>query len=191
MQGGMEMLKQLLQDTKKGMKEAEAALGRRYATMRGGRARPEMVNAIRADCYGSKIPLQQLATISVPEPRLIVIEPWDKSLIQAVKKALMASDLSITPTDDGNLIRLAVPPLTEERRGELARMVKQWAEEVRVSLRHLRRDARETVEKMEADKELSEDEKHRYFKEIQSLTDEFMGRVNEAQDAKVDEILTV
>ena len=137
------------------------------------------------------MPLQQLANISVPEPRLIVIEPWDKSLIQNMNKAIMVSDLGINPTDDGSFIRLSVPPLTEERRQELAKLVRRWGEEARISLRSLRREAREMVEEMEKSKEISEDEKHRAQKNVQSLTDEFVDNVEKMQVRKVEEILQV
>ena len=132
--------------------------------------------------------LQQLANISVPEPRLIVIEPWDKSLIENIKKAILVSDLGINPIDDGSFIRLSVPPLTEERREELAKLVKQWGEEARISLRNLRREARERIEEMERDKEISEDDKHRAQKNIQSLTDEFIENIEKMQNHKVEEV---
>jgi len=185
------MIKEVIEETEKKMQHVEEALSRRYSTMRGGRARAELVNGIKVDCYGSKMSLQQLANISVPEPRLIVIEPWDKSLIENIKKAILMSDLGINPTDDGSFIRLSVPPLTEERRQELAKLVRQWGEEARISLRNLRREAREKIEEMERDKKISEDDKHRAQKDVQSLTDEFMENIGKMQNHKVEEVLQI
>jgi len=184
----MSPIKKIYQKTKEKMEQCKQALKKRYATMRGGRATPEMVSGIRVDCYGSKMPLSQLATISIPEARLIVIEPWDKSILENVKKALLASDLGVNPTDDGNLIRISLPPLNEERREELAKLIKQWAEEAKVTIRNARRDARDQIEEMEKSKEISEDEKRRAEKEIQSLTDEYMKTIDELKDEKVEEI---
>jgi len=150
-----------------------------------------MVSGIKVDCYGSKMLLSHLATISVPEPRLIVIEPWDKSIIGNIKKALLTSDLGVNPSDDGNLIRISLPPLTEERREEIARLVKQWAEETKVIIRNIRREAREQIEEMEKSKEISEDEKRRAEKDIQSLTDEYIKIIDELQDRKVEEVKKV
>ena len=187
-EGGGVMIKQIIEQTGEKMQQGEEALSRRYSTMRGGRAHAELVNGIKVNCYGSKMTLQQLANISVPEPRLIVIEPWDKSLIENIKKAILVSDLGINPIDDGSFIRLSVPPLTEERREELAKLVKQWGEEARISLRNLRREARERIEEMERDKEISEDDKHRAQKNIQSLTDEFIENIEKMQNHKVEEV---
>jgi len=184
-------VKKIYQEAKERMQQCQEALKKRYATMRGGRATPEMVSGIKVECYGSKMNLSQLASISVPEPRLIVIEPWDKSILENVKKALLTSELGVNPTDDGNLIRISLPPLTEERREELARLIRQWAEEAKVTVRNIRRDAREQLEKMEEDKEISEDEKRRAEKEIQSLTDEYMEIIDELRDKKVEEIKKV
>lgn len=184
-------IKKIKQDARKKMEQCREALGEKYATMRGGRANPEMVNRIKVDCYGSKMNLSQLANISVPEPRLIIIEPWDKSIMENIKKAVLASNLGVNPSDDGNLIRISLPPLTEERREELARVIKEWAEESKVTVRNIRRDAREQIEKMEQDKEISEDEKVRAEKEIQSLTDEHVEAIDELKDKKVEEIKKV
>jgi len=184
-------IKKIYQQTKEKMEQTKEALKKKYATMRGGRATPEMVSGIKVDCYGSKMPLSQLANISIPEPRLIVIEPWDKSILENIKKALLASELGVNPTDDGNLIRVVLPPLTEERREEIAKIIRQWAEEAKVNIRNIRREAREKIEEMEENKEISEDEKRRAEKEVQSITDEYMKTIDELRDKKVEEIKKV
>jgi len=184
-------VKQIYEESKKKMEQAKEALVKRYTTMRGGRARADLVSEIKVECYGSRMPLKQLSNISVPEPRLIVIEPWDKSLIKNIEKAILNSGLGINPTNDGNVIRLVIPTLTEERREELAKVVRQWAEEARISVRNIRREAREKIEKLEKEKEISEDEKRRAQKEIQALTDDVMEEIDSLQEKKVSEIRQV
>ncbi len=182
------MLKEIYEESKKRMEESIHSLSERYARMRGGRARGDLVNGIKVDCYGSRMNLEQISNISVPEPRLIVVEPWDKSVLENIEKAILASDLGINPTNDGNVIRLAVPPLTEERRERLVKMIKQWAEEGRVSVRNVRREARGKISDLEKNKEISEDEKKRAEKDIQTLTDDFTKEIDEIQEKKVKEI---
>lgn len=181
-------LKKIHQETREKMEQSKNALIKRYATMRGGRATPDMVSGIKVECYNSRIPLSQLASISVPEARLIVIEPWDKSTIENIKRAILVSDLGVNPSDDGNLIRLSFPPLTEERREEIAKIVKQWAEETKITIRNIRREAREQIEQMEKDKQISEDDKKRAEKDIQSLTDDYIKKIEELQNKKVEEV---
>lgn len=184
-------VKEIYKQAKDDMEQAKQALVKKYTTMRGGRANPEMVNSITVQCYGSRMDLSQLANISIPEARLIVIEPWDKSILGDIKKAILASNLGANPSDDGNLIRISLPPLTEERREKLAKMIRERAEESKIGIRNTRREARDQIEKMEQDKEISEDEKIRAEKEIQSLTDEYIEAVDELRDQKVDEIMKV
>jgi len=179
-------IKEIYEETKKKMEQAREALIKRYTTMRGGRARSDLVSEIKVECYGSRMPLKQLSNISVPEPRLIIIEPWDKSLIKNIEKAILTSDLGINPSNDGNVIRLTVPSLTEERRERIAKMAKQWGEEVRISIRNIRREAREKIENLE--KEISEDELRKAQKDIQTLTDDFIKKIDEIQERKVNEI---
>ncbi|RLE08614.1 ribosome recycling factor [Candidatus Aerophobetes bacterium] len=181
-------IKEIYEESKKKMEQARDALIKRYARMRGGRARADLVSEIKVDCYGSKVPLKQLSNISVPEPRLIVIEPWDKSLIKNIEKAILTSELGINPSNDGNVIRLAIPSLTEERREKIAKVAKQWGEEVRISIRNIRREAREKIESLEKKKEISEDEKKKAQKDIQTLTDDFIKEIDEIQERKVNEI---
>jgi len=181
-------LDKIYKEAKKKMEQSKQALMKKYSTMRGGRATPDMVSGIKVECYGSQMPLAQLANISAPEPRLIVIEPWDKSIIKNIEKALLSSDLGVNPSNDGNLIRVPLPPLTEERREEIAKIIRQWAEEVKIAIRNIRREARDEIAKMEENKEISEDEKRRAEKEIQSLTDEYMEAIDQLRDRKVEEI---
>lgn len=181
-------VKQVYEETKKKMEQSRESLAKRYTIMRGGRARADLISEIKVDCYGSKLPINQLSTISVPEPRLIVIEPWDKSLIENIKKAILTTDLGINPSDDGSFVRLPLLPLTEERREEIVKFVKQWAEESKVSIRNLRREAREKIEEIEKNKDISEDEKKRAEKDIQSLTNEFISKIEKLQNKKAEEI---
>jgi ribosome recycling factor len=173
------------------MEQSIEALRKRYSSTRGGRASPEMVSGIKVECYGSHMPLSHVANISAPESRLIVVEPWDKTILDAVRKAILASDLGINPTDDGNIIRLAIPPLTQDRREELAKLIRQWAEEAKVSIRGARRDARSEVDRLEHAKELSEDDKIRADKELQELTDKCVALIDELRDDKVEEIMKI
>jgi len=182
------MIKEIHEETKKKMKDSVQVLADRYAKMRGGRARVDLVSEVRVECYGSRMNLEQLASISIPEPRLIIIEPWDKSILKNIEKAILTSDLGINPNNDGNVIRLAVPPLTEERRKGLARLAREWAEEVRVSIRNSRREARTKIEDLEKRKEISEDEKKRAEKEIQNLTDDFVNQIDEMQEMKAKQV---
>ena len=185
------MTKKIYQEDKEKMEQAMQALVRRYIKLRGGRARAELVTDIKVDCYDAKMSIAQLANISTPDPHLIVIEPWDKSLIKNIEKAILVSDLGINPTDDGNVIRLSIPPLSEERRDKMAKILREWAEESRVSVRNSRREAREKLEKLEKEKEISEDERRKVEKDIQSLTDEFISKIDEIQNRKIKEIRKV
>jgi len=181
-------VKEIHGEAKEKMKDSAQALADRYAKMRGGRARVDLVSEVKVECYGSRMSLEQLASISIPEPRLLIIEPWDKSILKNVEKAILTSDLGINPSNDGNVIRLAVPPLTEERRKGLAKLTREWAEEVRVSVRNLRREARAKIEDLEKRKEISEDEKKRAEKDIQSLTDDFVNQIDKMQETKAKQV---
>jgi len=185
------MVKKIYGETSQKMDHSVQNLGRRYARMRGDRARVDLVEDIKVDCYGSKMNIKQLANISIPELRLVVIEPWDKSILTNIERAILTSELGINPSNDGNIIRLTIPPLTEERREEIVRMVKQWGEETKVLIRNYRREAREKVEQLEKENEISEDERRRAQKEIQSLTDDFISRIDEIQEKKVKEVRQV
>jgi ribosome recycling factor len=162
-----------------------------FATVRTGRASPAILNRITVDYYGTQTPLNQLASFSVPEPRLLVIQAFDRNSIAAMEKALMSSDLGLTPSNDGNVIRLAFPPLTEERRKELTKVVRERAEEGRVAVRNVRRHAKDEMEKMEKTHDISEDELARAEKELQKHTDEHVAQIDELVSHKEKELMEV
>jgi ribosome recycling factor len=159
--------------------------------VRTGKASPSILENVSVEYYGSRVPLSQVASVSAPQPRLLVVQAWDKGAVQAIVKAIQAADLGLNPAEDGELIRVPIPPLTEERRHEIVKRCSKVAEEVKVSIRNIRRDANEMLQKKEKDKEISEDDMHRAQKEIQKLTDEHVQRVDEAFKAKEKEILEV
>ena len=161
------------------------------AGIRTGRATPAVLSRVTVDYYGSPVPLNQLASMSVPEPRLLQVQPFDKNAIGAIEKAIQSSDLGITPSNDGNLIRLAFPPLTEERRRELVKQVHHRAEEARVAVRNVRRHSKDSMEKLERDGGISEDDLARAEKELQKLTDRFVAEVDEIQGHKEQELMEV
>jgi ribosome recycling factor len=173
------------------MEQAVAHLKDDLAGIRTGRAAPAVINRVTVEYYGTPVPLNQLAGVSVPEPRLLQIQPFDKSAISAIERAIMQSDLGITPSNDGNVIRLAFPPLTEERRKELVKQVHHRAEEARVSVRNVRRHAKEEMEKLEHDGAISQDDLIRAEKELQKLTDRFVTEVDEIQGHKEQELMEV
>ena len=161
-----------------------------YQTIRAGRANPHVLDKIKVDYYGTPTPLQQVGNISVPEPRMLQIAPWEKSLIRAIEKAIMASDIGITPNNDGSVIRLVFPELTEERRKELVKDVKKKGEEAKVAVRNIRRDANDAFKKL-AKEDVSEDEIKDLENEVQKLTDKYIKDIEKAVDEKSKEILTV
>ena len=173
------------------MEQAVAHLKDDLAWIRTGRAAPAVINRVTVEYYGTPVPLNQLAGVSVPEPRLLQIQPFDKSAISAIERAIMQSDLGITPSNDGNVIRLAFPPLTEERRKELVKQVHHRAEEARVAVRNVRRHAKEEMEKLEHDGAISQDDLIRAEKELQKLTDRFVTEVDEIQGHKEQELMEV
>ena len=162
-----------------------------YDTIRAGRANPHVLDRIRVDYYGTPTPIQQVGNVSVPEPRMLLIQPWDKSLLKAVEKAILTSDLGINPTNDGSVIRLVFPELTEERRKELSKDVKKKGENAKVAIRNIRRDANDTFKKMEKAGEMSEDDLDEATEKIQKLTDKMIEKVDKAIESKTKEIMTV
>ena len=170
------------------MEQAVAHLKDDLAGIRTGRAAPAVINRVTVEYYGTPV---QLAGVSVPEPRLLLIQPFDKSAISSIERAIMQSDLGITPSNDGNVIRLAFPPLTEERRKELVKQVHHRAEESRVAVRNVRRHAKEEMEKLEHDGAISQDDLIRAEKELQKLTDRFVTEVDEIQGHKEQELMEV
>ncbi len=185
------MIEDILSDTEDRMRKAVAHAQAEFATVRTGRASPALVEKLTVDYYGSEVPLQQLAGFSVPEARLLVVQPYDKGAIGAIEKAIQNSDLGITPANDGQVIRLTFPPLTEERRKDLVKVVKNMAEEGRVAIRNLRRSARHDLEALEKDGDMSADELERAEKELDKLTHRYEGEINTALEHKEQELLEV
>ena len=181
----------VLAECKDKMAKAIAHLQGEFASIRTGRASPVFVEKLRVDYYGSEVPLQQLAGFSVPEPRLLVISPYDKNAIKAIEKAIQASDLGITPSNDGSVIRLAFPQLTAERRKEMVKIVKHRAEEARVAVRNLRRSARHDLEAFEKEGELSQDDLDRAEKDLEKLTHEFVAEIDNLAAHQEQEMLEV
>ncbi|WP_210432955.1 MULTISPECIES: ribosome recycling factor [Carboxydothermus] len=184
-------MQDILKEAQDHMQKAIEVLKKEFATMRVGRATPALLEKVVVEYYGTQMPVNQLATISAPEPRLLVIQPWDKGALGAIEKAILKSDLGITPTNDGSVIRLAIPPLTQERRQELVKVARKKAEEARVAIRNIRRDANDRIKDLEKDKVISEDEGKRGQDEVQKLTDKFIKTVDELLKAKEDEILSI
>ena len=162
-----------------------------FASIRAGRANPNVLNKIRVDYYGTPTPIQQVANVSVPEPRMIQIAPWDRSLIKAIEKAIMTSDLGINPSNDGVVIRLIFPEVTEERRKQLAKDVKKKGEEQKIAVRNVRRDGVDAVKKLEKASEITEDDRKNLEDQLQKLTDKFVKNIDKAVEDKTKEIMTV
>ena len=191
MLGGMKVLKEVLAEAEERMEKTLDHFRRELAGIRAGRANPALLDKIRVEYYGEATPLNQLASIGVPEPRLLVIQPWDKTSIPAIEKALLKSDLGITPASDGNVVRLAIPQLTEERRQELVKLIRKKTEEQRVAIRNVRRDANDMIKSFQKDGEVTEDEARRGTDEVQKLTDKYIGLVDEVLGAKEKEVMEV
>jgi ribosome recycling factor len=179
------------QDAAHKMEQAVSHLKEDLAGIRTGRATPAVLNRITVEYYGTPVPLNQLAGVSVPEPRLLQIQPFDRGAVSAIEKAIMSSDLGITPSNDGIVIRLAFPPLTEERRKELVKQVHHRAEEGRVAVRNVRRHAKDELEKLEREASISEDDLVRAEKELQKLTDRYVAEVDQIQSHKEQELMEV
>ena len=185
------MIQDILKEAQDHMQKAIEVLKKEFATMRVGRANPALLEKVVVEYYGTQMPVNQLATISAPEPRLLVIQPWDKGALGAIEKAILKSDLGITPTNDGSVIRLAIPPLTQERRQELVKVARKKAEEARVAIRNIRRDANDRIKDLEKDKVISEDEGKRGQDEVQKLTDKHISEIDELLKIKEKEIMEV
>ncbi|MCM8781209.1 MAG: ribosome recycling factor [Candidatus Omnitrophica bacterium] len=171
------------------MKKATEAMVREFSEIRTGRASPSLVEGMHIDYYGTPTLLKQLASIFVPDAHLIVIQPWDPSVIPEIEKAILKSNLGINPSNDGKVIRLSVPPLSKERRQELVKVVHKMAEEGRISLRTIRREAKEVLERLEKDKVIPEDDKFRGIDELQKLVDKYIAKIDELLKNKEKEIL--
>jgi ribosome recycling factor len=173
------------------MKKTLVSLKEGYGALRTGRASAALFDKLRVDYYGEKSPLNQVANISAPEARLIVIQPWDKALIGEIEKAIRSSELSLNPSNDGKVIRIAIPPLTEERRRELVKFAKSQAEQSRVAVRNIRRDGNDELKKLLKDKELTEDEESKHSEELQKLTDSYIKQIDQILEEKESEIMEV
>lgn len=173
------------------MEKSLSSLINEYASIRAGRANPHILDKIKVDYYGMPTPIQQVANISVPEARMITIQPWESSLIKAIEKAIMCSDIGINPNNDGKVIRLTFPELTEERRKELAKDVKKKGEGAKVAVRNIRRDANDALKKANKANEITEDELKDYEDKVQKMTDKFVKKIDAEVDKKSKEILTV
>ena len=178
-------MKEVIKKCEEKMTKTCENLDGEFTNIRAGRANPNLLNRIMVEYYGTPTPMQQVGNISVPEPRIIQINPWEKSLLKAIEKAILASDLGITPTNDGTSIRLVFPELTEERRKELVKDIKKKGEAAKVAVRNVRRDANDTLKKMEKSTDITEDEK------IQKMTDKYVAKIDKSVENKSKEIMTV
>lgn len=184
-------MKEVLNTAKEKMEKTLKVLGSDFAAIRAGRANPAVLDRIMVDYYGTPTPINQMAAISVQDARVLVIQPWDKSSLKSIEKAIQASDLGINPANDGSVIRLAFPQLTEERRKELCKEIKKMGEESKVAVRAIRRDANDKIKAMKKDGELTEDDVKQFDKDIQKLTDKYVESVDGAVSVKEKEILSI
>lgn len=185
------MPKQVIANAKDKMTKAIQAYTRELASIRAGRANASLLDRITVDYYGAPTPVNQLAGISVPEARLLVIQPYDKSILGDIEKAILKSDIGLTPSNDGNIIRLTIPQLTEERRKDLVKLVRKESEEAKIAIRNVRRDANDDLKKLEKNGEITEDDLRGYSDDIQKLTDEQISKIDSITKDKEKEILEV
>ena len=185
------MSKQVLSQAKEKMEKALSAFKRELAGVRAGRANASLLDKIQVDYYGVPTPVNQLASISTPEARLLVVQPYDKSTIGEVEKAILKSDLGLTPTSDGSVIRITIPPLTEERRKELTKVVRKYSEDAKVAVRKIRRDANDELKKLEKAGDITEDELRGFQDDVQKLTDEYIKKIDSTTKEKEKEIMEV
>lgn len=184
-------MQEVIQDAQDRMKKTIDSVTEDFGSIRTGRASAALFEKIKVDYYGAPTPLNQLATISIPEARLVVIQPWDKSAMGEIEKAIQRSELSLNPNNDGKVIRINIPPLTEERRKDYVKLAKEKAEQGRVSVRNVRRDALDTLKSLEKDGDISEDEFKRYEEQMQKLADKYVGKINDLLESKEQEILEI
>ncbi|MDH3205267.1 MAG: ribosome recycling factor [Gemmatimonadota bacterium] len=180
-----------VEDAKKRMDEALDAIRREFATVRTGKATPALLDTVRVDAYGSKMPLNQVATVNTPEATLIVVQPFDKSLIGDIEKAIMTADLGLNPANDGNVIRVPIPPLNEERRKEYVKILHKMAEEGRISIRHARRIVRDEIHELVKSHEVGEDEGRRREDALEKLTHEYTEKIDDFLKAKEEEVMAI
>ncbi|NOX36990.1 MAG: ribosome recycling factor [Calditrichaeota bacterium] len=182
-------VKEIFKDADERMRKSVEHVQHELARIRTGRATPALLDVVKVEYYGSKVPLNQVATITAPEPRLLVIQPWEKRIIGDIEKAILESELGLTPSNDGNVIRIPIPELSEERRQELIKLVKKFCEEGRIAVRNVRRDANDHIKKLEKNHEISEDERDRALEKIQELTDKHIKEIDQLLEMKEKEIL--
>lgn len=185
------MLKEIFRLTEEEMKKALIDLEHEFNTIRTGRANPALLEAVLVDAYGGKTPIKQIASISIPDARSIVIQPWDKGTLGSIEKALLAANLGFTPTNDGRVIRINLPALTEERRKEFVKLAKNMAENFRIAIRNIRRKHKDEVKKLEKDHKIGEDEMYTDIDKIQEMTDSYIEKIDELLTLKEDEIMEV
>jgi ribosome recycling factor len=173
------------------MEKSLDAVRREFNSVRTGKASPALMDMVRVDAYGSKMPLNQVASVSAPEPRMLIVQPWDKGLMNDIEKAIRNSDLGLNPANDGNVIRVPIPALNEERRREMVKMLHKLAEEGRIAVRHARQEANKEIRRRQSDNELSEDDARREMDRIQKLTDEYIGKIDHLLAAKEEEVMEV
>ena len=184
-------MKELIERSEEKMTKTLSNLEEDYQGIRAGRANPHLLNKIMVEYYGVPTPLQQVGNVSVPEPRVLQINPWEKALIKPIEKAILASDIGITPSNDGVSIRLVFPELTEERRKDLAKDIRKKAEAAKVAVRNIRRDANDSLKKMEKNSEITEDELKEGNDKIQKMTDKYTAKIDQTAETKTKEIMTV
>jgi ribosome recycling factor len=180
-----------LQKARQRMDGAIEALRREFGSVRTGKANAALLDTVKVEAYGSVVPINQVGTVSAPEARMLVVQPWDKSLLKAIEKSLRESDLGLNPSNDGTIIRIPIPPLTEERRREFVKLLHKLTEEARVAVRNVRRDANDEVKQRQKDEGLSEDDIRREQTEVQKLTDQYIGKIDELMKHKEAEIMEV
>ncbi|MGL5269764.1 MAG: ribosome recycling factor [Selenomonadaceae bacterium] len=185
------MMKEVFVSHEDRMKKSIEALKREYASLRAGRATPALLDKIMVDYYNAPTPLNQVANISVPEPRMILIQPWEKTMLHEIEKAIMKSDLGLNPNSDGTAIRLSIPQLTQDRRAELVKSVNKKSEETKIAVRNIRRDANDVIKKMEKAKEVTEDEAKKAQDDMQKLVDKYIKEVDSIRAVKEKEIMEV
>ncbi len=185
------MVDEIFEELNDRMGKSVETLKRDYSRLRTGRASVSLLDGIRVSYYDAPTPLNQMASLAIPEPRLIVIQPWDKTAIGDIEKAILKSELGLTPMNDGKIIRIAIPPLTEERRKELVKVARKMAEDNKVAVRNIRRDANDMLKDLKKEKEITEDELYRSQEEVQKITDQFISQVDELCAAKETEILEI
>ena len=185
------MVKEIIANNEERLEKSIAALKREFGSLRAGRATPSLLDKVMVDYYGTPTPVNQVAKVSVPEPRMIMITPWEKSLMHDIEKAIMKSDLGLSPNSDGTAIRLSIPQLTQERRQELVKTVGKKTEEVKVAIRNIRRDGNDAIKKLEKAKEITDDDSDKGQESVQKLVDKYIKTVDTLREAKEKEIMEV